>query len=692
MSYTFKLIFVLSLFFLSSPIAIGQDLIFDNFQVEDGLSQSSVLAITQDADGFMWFGTRDGLNRFDSRKFKIYKSDAQDSTSLSDSQVLSLFVDRENQLWVGTIDGLNLYNSDKDNFSRVLLQGNSLHDNTNSRITIYTIIQDQQGNIWITSDQGLYRLNANSDLSPEKILVLGQDNKELVEFHGLYEDQQGSIWVGTNGGVVKLVVDGNIVNQSIISLDDKVGTTNVGFAVDIDELSNGNICIATENAGVFLFDRKSASLQNIRHEIEGAGLLSNIVKSILIDSLENLWFGTRNGLSIYNSEGEFIRNYRKDYSNQRSLSDNSIRSFYKDKNGAIWIGTFFGGINLHSQAFFPISTYTYDETQSGLNYEVISAVYEDKSGKLFIGTEGGGVNILDRSKNKYEVLINEHGNEASLSINNVKCIYRDTEGLYWIGTSGGGVNVYNEKTNSIKRILYEEKNQKSGRENWVYSIVEDNNGKVWFGTFGGGLNYLDRKRNKVFDSPDPVDNATYFRNIRKLFFDSNERLWIGSEGGLFVYESKKNAPQAHHKMTPPMPTKIKDPIFCIYEDQLQELWIGTDSKGLYKYNTITDSLAIFNVEDGLPGNTISGILEDTKSGILWISTNNGISKFNPKASSFSNFTKEDGLLDLEFNNNACFKSIVGEMFFGGRNGLISFFPHQINENTDLYDIRLLAFL
>ncbi|MCK5207600.1 MAG: hypothetical protein KAQ79_06260, partial [Cyclobacteriaceae bacterium] len=276
MSYIYNTILILSLLFLRTTILFGQELIFDNFQVEDGLSQSSVLAITQDAEGFMWFGTVDGLNRFDSRKFKIYKSEAHDSSSLSNSRVNCLFVDIENRLWVGTADGLNVYNSDKDNFSRVFLQGNASQGSFGIQTAVYEIIQDRLGDIWITSDQGLFRLNTDSELSPEKILVLAQNNKEIIEFRGLYEDRHGSIWAGTNGGIVKLVIEGNIVNQSSVSLIGKDGSINVGFAVDIDELSNGNICIATENSGVFLYDIESASMRNISHEIDGNGLLSNI--------------------------------------------------------------------------------------------------------------------------------------------------------------------------------------------------------------------------------------------------------------------------------------------------------------------------------------------------------------------------------------------------------------------------------
>ncbi|MCK5368852.1 MAG: hypothetical protein KAQ62_09880, partial [Cyclobacteriaceae bacterium] len=683
MSYIYKTILILSLLFLRTTILFGQELIFDNFQVEDGLSQSSVLAITQDAEGFMWFGTVDGLNRFDSRKFKIYKSEAHDSSSLSNSRVNCLFVDIENRLWVGTADGLNVYNSDKDNFSRVFLQGNASQGSFGIQTAVYEIIQDRLGDIWITSDQGLFRLNTDSELSPEKILVLAQNNKEIIEFRGLYEDRHGSIWAGTNGGIVKLVIEGNIVNQSSISLIGKDGSINVGFAVDIDELSNGNICIATENSGVFLYDIESASMRNISHEIDGNGLLSNIVKSILIDSLENLWLGTRNGLSIYNSEGEFIKNYWKDYSKKGSLSDNSIRSLYEDKNGSIWIGTFFGGINLQSKAFFPISTYTFNETGFGLNSEVISAVYESNSGKLFIGTEGGGLNILDRSLNKYETLKNEYGNVASLSLNNVKCIYQDSEGLYWIGTSGGGVNVYNREANSIKRILHEGNDQKSDRENWIYSIVEDDKGKVWFGTFGAGLNYYDRVRDKVFDVSGPIGNTPDFRFIRTLYIDSKDRLWIGSEAGLFLYHSESNTITSYNKSTSPMLPQSTNGILCIYEDQHHLLWVGTSGEGLLKYDIKKDSFAIYNVGDGLSGDRILGILEDIENQVLWISTNNGISKFDPKALSFRNFTKEDGLLDLEFNANAYFKSNSGEMFFGGRNGLISFYPHLINENTTI---------
>lgn len=656
----------------------GQELVFKSFQIGHGLSQNSVIAIAEGSDGFMWFGTSYGLNRFDGSRFRIYASDPRDTTSLSSSYILSIHVDSKKRLWVGTENGLNLYNDQKDAFTRVDLVGND--PQYNDAITINDIDEDHEGHILVTTNYGLFRSSGNQDHEFERIPVYNNFSEEIRSLKAMHRDSSNNLWVGADGAIVRITFSDIVVSQSYIRLQSSE-VPNVSYVSSINEISGGTLCIGTNLGGLFFYDIQSDTFRNITQARQGSGLISNIVRSIFIHPSTHIWVGTRYGISVFNQAGEFIRNYQQDWLNPASLSDNSVRSIFRDSHGSIWVGTFFGGVNITDDSFFPVAKLTYDSHSEGLNNSIVSAIFYDGRDRLIVGTEGGGINIFDGSKRLIRTIEQDPADENSLSLNNVKCIFKDSEGLYWIGTSGGGADVYDRNFNLLYKVKGGDKNE---REDYVYSITEDKRGRIWLGTFGGGLNYFDKERQALHHLYDASTNLSSVEMIYKVFMDSGDRLWIGTNNKLLTLDTKTNK---FRRMLSSGSVEAEEGVYAILEDQQGTIWIGTEGGGVKKYDAGSDSFIAYTTADGLPDNNVVGIAEDRQHNDLWLCTNKGLCRFKPELRKSNNYTTEDGLLDLGFNRNATYSSSTGELFFGSGNGLISFFPELIKENKDIADIR-----
>lgn len=645
-------------------------MIFDHLGVIEGLSQSWVLTMEQDSDGFMWMGTRDGLNRYDGRNFKVYRSSKKDSTSLCSSHITSLLIDAQGRMWVGTVEGLNVYLREKDRFERIPV-------NDLKGIHINDLAEGKDQVIWIAALEGLYQYDPKGDSGIE--LILQSDKEEKISsdrMKSVFQDGQDNLWVDVEGGLMKL--EFNSQNNRIIQSYMQLPKPDAGAVRDIIEYPEGTLWIGTDRGGVFRFHLESKTFD---HLSEGNGLISNYVKKIMPDPEKNeLWIGTRHGLSIYELNVGTFRNVQQSIHDPRSLSDNSIHSIYKDKDGSYWLGTYSSGINIHSESFFKITTYEVKPGNRGLNYATVSAINEIKPGQYLIGTEGGGMNYHDSETGLYQYFVHNVNIQESLPLNNVKCIFKDRDGSFWVGTSGGGVCDFNPKQGTFRAYTHDEIGIRN--DAWVYSITQDHEGILWFGIFETGLRWYDKKTGEHGLITSAASNSFFFSGIRKLMVDSKNRIWIGTDNGLSVYDQKLKTFRYFLEDENDPSTIGSNVVYTLYEDRNKTIWIGTLGGGLNKYDEASDSFLAYQIEDGLPGNNIFGILEDDNDH-LWLSTNRGISKFNSTGEIFQNYTIQDGLLDMEYGYNSYFKSENGELFFGGRNGLVSFYPEDIKENRSV---------
>jgi len=651
--------------------AYSQRIAFENLTVDNGLSQNSVLAIVQDGRGFMWYGTQHGLNKYNTRSFKIYKNDPADKSSLSSDYITCLLLDANKTLWIGTRNGLNRYNPEKDNFERVQLNPLS----KGSQI-ISSVYQDRQQNIWIWSSNGLHMLPGKTTgkfsqvAVPDSVAGLYGTN-----VHTIYQDHEGVYWIGSSAGLTKMQKQGNRyryrmykhVEGNFNSLSDNSVTT-------ITEDLKDNLWVGTLHGGINLYNKNTNTYTRFLSNSGTSGPVNNNIRILQTASSGKIWIGTQGGLSILDPATKQFASYKHDPEDKSSLSQNSIYSVFIDNTSTVWIGTYWGGINMvsgHNTTFLTFQTARY---HSNINNNVVSAVWEDKRHNLWIGTEGGGLNYFDRKADVVTTYQNKVGDPSSLGSDLVKMIYIDRSGNVWTGTHGGGLNLFNPATRNFKRYLYKENDPVTlGSE--VLTVLEDFQGNFWVGTQNGLLVF--KRNNTVLQATDkPVINKIGKQSVKALLEDKDKHIWIATANGLYLLDHGHGI----LKLFTTNDGLRSNDINCIYQDTNGHIWVGSYYGGLARYNSNGKRFITYSEKEGLANNNVQSILEDASHN-LWMGTGNGLSKFNIASQTFKNYNKSDGLGGNTFNINSCYKTFDGEMLFGGYNGLSSFFPSKIEDNN-----------
>ncbi len=673
----------------SSLNSQNENIRFKHISIEEGLSEVTVNCICQDYKGFMWFGTQEGLHRYDGYQFKIYKCNPKDKDTISDSIVFCIHEDKlePGLLWIGTRNGLNKFDPKMDIFTRYP------HDPKQSKslspdevIVIYE--EDQTGILWIgTRNRGLKKFDKKKEIF--KHYKNDEKNPKNLSHHdvrSIYEDSKGFLWVGTNGGGL------NQFNRKSRQFD-RYTTYNKHLTSDkvmaIYKTSDGNMWIGTGGGGLYQFDQKNGKFEHYIHiKDDNHSLSHNKVSAICERQNGNLWIGTNGGglNKLDRKTGKFFH-YKHEVSNPHTLSNNNIVSIYEDRSGMLWIGNETGGINVFNPNDKPFSLYTQNIEKPTSD---VWAIAEDSTGVLWIGTKGGGLKKLGRKSGEFEQ--DESYNKKGLK--DVRAIYEDRTGNLWFGTHGSGLIRLDGKTNEFKDYTTDN----SGlSDNNLRCIFEDHKGVMWIGTAGGGLNKFD-KDIEIFTQPYQHDdnNPKSIGDdwIISIIEDKGNIVWIGTRGGGLNKFNRKNETFKSYRHDAANPKSLShDFVLSVYEDHDGILWIGTFGGGLNKMTNRYEGIFEYYIEkDGLPSNVVYGILED-RHGNLWLSTNKGLSKFDPKTKTFKNYDFFDGLQSNEFSQGAYFMNKeTGEMFFGGINGFNSFFPERIKDNTYIPQVVITDFL
>jgi signal transduction histidine kinase/ligand-binding sensor domain-containing protein/DNA-binding response OmpR family regulator len=668
----------------------SQPLKFAHLSSKNGLPQNSVLAIFQDQMGFIWLGTDDGLARYDSYQFQVYRHQPNQKNSLNNNVIRTIISDPLNNLWIGTEGGgISIMDPKKNQFFTL----NELDPKFNilASTKISKVLLDRSNQIWVaTNGKGVFRIKVNfeklSDVSTYpsqgELLQIDEKNKVLTDnkVWSLYEDKKGNIWIGTlDGGVylipsktatpipVELLKDGNKIKSVKSFYEDRVG----------------NFWIGTEKDGLFY---RPAGAQNFlafplpgrKKDFQQDEL--NIT-SFEEDEQGQLWIGTLGrGLFIFNSIKREIFHFEDDPSDSYSLNGNSVYTQFKDRVGNIWLGMYSGeGLNKVSPAQQQFEHFRYDpELQRGLSGKMVKSILKDDEGNLWVGLFNGGLNLLEKDDTKFQYFT--AGREGTLSHNHVQSIFQRDQGDIWIGTDGGGITIFDPKKRNVSYLKHDPLNVNSLSKNEVWAIVEDKARKLWIGTAnGGGLNQFDPKTSsfKHYLHQENNPNSPLFNDVRALLADSKNNLWVGTYGGGLSKMDLSTERFQHYVSNSSKASKIShDIITAITEDKKGYIWVGTFGGGLNRINPLTDSIDVFREKDGLPSDIVKAILEDG-NGQLWISTVNGISSLDPENLTFKNYLEEDGLQSDEFNLGAAFKDSDGKLYFGGINGFNAFFPDRI---------------
>lgn len=666
---------------------------------QKGLSEQSIHCIVQDKKGFLWIGTGDGLNRFDGYEFKVYKHNPFDSNTISDNYILALCEDREGMLWVGTRNGgLNRFDWRHETFRHFL----PLSDDTKSISDGYisAILEDRRGRLWVGTVQG----GLNRMVLPDLQFVHYKFDPSAPNSIGhnfilsIYEDHSGTIWVGTHGG------------------------------------------------GLNRFEEETAGFTRFQHDpTDPFSLSDNDVWCVYEDSGGILWVGTAAGLNRYDKQKNRFFRHAHDRECPASLSHNLVSSIEEDHRGMLWIGTGIinkvgNGLNIFDRETERIYRQHLPGVSGGDRQVSVFTLFKDRVGTLWIGTIGEGLYKYDPHKYKFIHIKHEPGSANTLSGNNVWAIHEDSGGNLWIGVMGGGLNFLNRKTHQFSCYTHNPLDPDSLVDNSVRVIMEDRQGYLWIGT-DIGLDRFERRRGRFvhFPAETGTEDSPRGAKISVLFEGSDGCLWVGTWGkGIFRFDpGTKNWTRYIHDSKDPF-SLSGNKVTAISEDGQRRLWVGTISNGLNYLDPGTDRFYRFKknsgTRQGLSSNAVTSIYQDTPgvvwigtwggglnrldvlkgtftcfnqernqdtssiysvlgdhSGNLWLSTNNGIFKFDPGSKSLTNYTEEDGLQANEFNQGAFYQSPSGEMFLGGINGFNCFFPENITPNSNIPRIVLLDF-
>jgi signal transduction histidine kinase/DNA-binding response OmpR family regulator/streptogramin lyase len=669
-----------------------QQLQFEHITTKDGLSNNGIRCIIQDRQGFMWFGTEQGLNKFDGYNFTAYTYIPEDTNGISAAgRITCVFEDSKGFIWIGTGACLNKFDPLTEKFSHYFHDDKREESLSNSGVRC--ILEDRYGYIWIGTDNGLNQF----DRKTQKFKHFFHDPNnptsiDLSRISCLYEDSQGDLWIGT-GSVLPYVSGG------INKFDRKTETfTHYKFEpkserysnliIAITEDASGNLWIGTDH-GIYVFNRK-ANMFTHHYYFDDSSVLSgarNSIKSILIDSKNNVWFGSLGGgLNLLDkNSNEFIQ-YHNDLQDSYSLSNNKVETIYEDRNGCLWIGTEGGGvdkINPFSNFFRHYRKHISEEKMENVYENNIRAICEDYSGKLWLGSEGG-ISVLD-----YSGSLNIWTADWSSKGEFANSIAEDDSGIFWIGTSYG-LCKYNPRTRKEKWYTFSESEFPNTTTCNIYTSMIGQQGLLWIGTQQGmyRLDGQDETWTRFVHEPEQITIFGY-RHVTSILESSSGFLWVGTLCGLNKFDPGKQI-FLDFKLDVQTLDRLKNiDVNVMYEDSLHNLWIGT-ANGLEMLNQATGSLRSFTQKDGLPNNYINGLLPDDH-GNIWISTNSALSEFNPGTNEFKNYDYNDGIRNTMFNSRACLKNKKGEMFFGGNNGLTVFHPDSIKQDLSIPPIVITGF-
>lgn len=680
----FFLLFILATnSLLCQNFSESNQLKFKKYSQEEGLSQSSVLCILQDSKGYMWFGTRDGLNNYDGHKFKTYRCNHKDKRSISNSFIKCLFEDKNGNIWVGTNNGLNRFDSHEERFERYecFNQENNLSDNE-----IWSIASGGDNFLWVGTNSGLEKLNIQTKKRRRIAEYFNDPLKNQIR--SLFLTSTNNLWICNRRNII-IYNDKRKEFKEIPYPQSQIRKPSKNYMPIIFEDKDKSIWLGYRD-GLALFNTKKNEFQHFR--IEGAKIdaIHNEVRAIYEDLFGNLWIGTYNGLYIIDKQKMSIKHYAHDEKNKNSLSQNSIFSIVGDSKGDVWVGTYAGGVNYFDRSLYLFKNYDIGIDNNKLNYKVVSSIVEDSNRNLWIGTEGGGINFLDKGTGKFTYYTHNKNNPNSISTNNIKAILQTKDGNFWIGTHDGGLNFFNPKEKDCKFRKYKNNpnDTLSLGNDRVISLFEDIDENIWVGTSGGGLNLFNTEDKVFLRIKDPE------RLIGEIVFGISEThekeilLISGSKGLVKINIHTKEMSSVDYKEQNQEENSIIT--LCAYEDRQRNLWIGTEGNGLFCYNSETGRIINYLTEDGLPSLVIYSILADDYNN-LWFSTNKGLSRLDLTTCQFKNFDVSDGLPINEFNYNSRIKLANKELMFGSTNGVVFFNPNEIVENSFIPPVYVTSF-
>jgi len=642
------------LLFFTTTSCTGQSYYFRHFQVENGLSNNAVICSMQDRKGFLWFGTKDGLDRFDGYTFKIFRNDPEEKGSIGSNFIHCLYEDPSGTLWAGTEKRLYSYDATTERFTL-------LPDTANGQIR--DIQMDRKGNLWFISGFTLVKYNM-AKKSMQYFPV-----RKYFEATSICITSDGALWVSTSSGLLNKYnpADNFFTSHNMFSHSNK---TVSQWIEKIYPATDSTILVGTSNQGAKLFDITNSSYQDIL--TYNTDKTEIFVRNFVQTSKNEYWIATESGIYIYNLKTGTTTNLAKKYNDPYSISDNAVYTFCKDKEGGIWAGTYFGGVNYYPKENLSFNKYFPKTAENSLSGNVVREIRQDNNGYLWIGTEDAGLNKLDTLTGVF-THFQPTGKKGSLSYMNIHGLLITGDEL-WIGTFEHGLDVMDIKTGKVIRHYSKGAGEHSLKSNFIYCLSQSNTGEIMLGTTIGAYLY-----NRVTDNFNLLPGMPLHNWYSSILKDDKGIIWAGTYGNGVNYYNTITNKAGNFRYDPQNKNSLSsDRVNSIFEDSYKNLWIATEG-GLCRFNPLSNDFKRYTTNSGFPTNFILSVLEDASNN-LWISTSKGLVCFTPKTGQVNIYTKANGLLNDQFNFSSAFKDPGNRMFFGSVKGLISFRPAELIKN------------
>lgn len=664
---------VLACFFITifcQAQSVEEHYYFKNLSIRNGLSQNTVNAILQDRKGFMWLGTKDGLNRYDGLSFRKFKHDAANPRSIGNSFITSLYEDFNGNIWVGTDAGVYIYYPEKEAFEEFDCQ--SL-EKTRIERSVSMIAGDKQGRVWIAVEaQGMFCYDARQKLLRNYPLSEISSNIKCFTF-----DSGGTLWLGFYGDGLYYSKDNLATVHPYGSPEDGKREFEGGVITKIVQGNYNCLYIGSVKEGVSELNLTSGQVRNLL-AIDESGE-SIFCRDLLPYSDNELWIGTESGIYIYNLRTAQFIHLRASLYDSYSLSDNAIYALYKDREEGLWIGSYFGGVDYYPRQYTYFAKYYPKNIANSLHGKRVREFCRADDGTLWIGTEDGGLNHFNPKTKEF------HFFEPSAGFTNIHGLCMDGSHL-WVGTFSKGLRVIDTRTGMILRTYTEGHTSHSLNDNSIFSICRTSAGEIYLGTLFGLLRY-----NRTQDNFDriPELNGKFVYDIKE---DSYGNLWLATyANGAYCYDVSARRWKNYVFDAEDEKSLPYDKVLSVFEDSYRQIWLTTQGGGFCLFHPDTETFTRYGLKDGLPNDVVYQIVEDDDR-FLWLTTNNGLVRFDPKTMEMKVFSTANGLPTNQFNYRSGFKDEAGNIYLGSINGFVAFDPRTFAENRQVPAVAITDFL
>jgi signal transduction histidine kinase/ligand-binding sensor domain-containing protein/DNA-binding response OmpR family regulator len=659
-----------------------KDFPFSRIDIRDGLSDNQIVSIFKDHQGYVWFGTTSGLNRYDGYTIKVFRHDVADSNSISDNYVEHIFEGPENCLYIASPPGgINIYNPLTQQFkpqTPAWLQKQG--------IPLYGLIKMFNTNnnfYFVYRDSGVYKYQPGK--MALRIWPGTGRNGMIVD---AATDASGNLWLSYQNRLLQKIDLAGKKNATNNILQRQISGGSFGYKLFIDSEEKAWLFAPGHTDGLFELDLHTGTLLHFSRDSGQTRLNSNIVSDVAEDDKGLIWIAADQGGVVLLDKKQMKTQYLVNSDEERSLSQNTITTLYRDNTGTVWAGTFKKGVCYYQQNAFRFPLYRRQPGLPGsLPFNDVNCFAEDKNGNIWIGTNGGGLIYFNRFANTFTRYLHSAGNGNSISSDVVITLTLDHAGKLWIGTYQGGLDCFDG--HSFTHYRHKDADPGSLSDDNVYAVKEDSNNDLWIGTLMNGLDRLDRQQNKFYHNNALQPYSVHSNYISSLAYDKEANLWIGTAYGIDVLRKNTGKYEYYTKENSKLGDNNVNTVLC---DSRGNMWVATRN-GLSVLQPGKDSFQVFRMKEGLPSNAVLNMLEDS-SHVLWVSTLGGLTKIavftdNGRISiKCVNYDEYDGLQGREFNTNAALRTSKGELIFGGANGFNLFSPSAIGTDKHIPPVVL----